>query len=131
MGSTLDVEGSVVPTGGRLQPVLMRHSPPAICQNLEGGGGGLGGGSWGGGGGGGWRVVGGGVGWRVGGGGGSAGGFVGGGGGQLEGMLGGGGFSRGGSQGGGARAQPTTTTCIPLGGDVCLGRVWGSCWWLL
>ena len=26
--------------GGRLQPVLMRHAPPAICQNLWGGGGG-------------------------------------------------------------------------------------------
>ena len=24
--------------GGRLQPVLMRHPPPAICQNLWGGG---------------------------------------------------------------------------------------------
>ena len=36
-------------TGGRLQPVLMRHPPPAICQNLWGGGGG-GGGQLGGGG---------------------------------------------------------------------------------
>ena len=30
--------------GGRLQLVLMRHPPPAICQNLRGGGGELGGG---------------------------------------------------------------------------------------
>ena len=36
--------GGVGTPGGRLQPVLMRHPPPAICQNL-GGGGELGGGS--------------------------------------------------------------------------------------
>ena len=49
---------STVPnTRGRLQPVLMRHPPPAIGQNLGGGGGGWGG-SWGGG------SWGGGVAWR-------------------------------------------------------------------
>ena len=42
------ITGHKGPRGGRPQLVLMRHPPPAICQNLPGGGGS----SWGGGGGG-------------------------------------------------------------------------------
>ena len=112
----MDHVGTTGGGGGQLQPVLMRHPPPAICQNW--GRGGLGGGQLGG------------VSWRVWGGG-SAGGSGGGvtwrvWGGGLEGVCGGGGESGcgggGDSQGGGAYARPTTTTCIPLG-EMC---VWGG-----
>ena len=80
--------------------------PPAICQNLGGGG---------------CRAVGGG--WLEG---------VGGGG-RLEGL--GGGRPEGVGGGGFGRWGGLRTTHYyhmhTFKGDVCLGRVWGSCWWLL
>ena len=89
--------------GGRLQPVLMQHPPPAICQNL--------GGSWRGG-----RLE----------------GVVGGGRPEGRGGFGrgGGGWWSQGGVAWGLRAthyyHMHTST-----GDACLGWVWGSCWWLL
>ena len=77
----------ISPTGGRLQPVLMRPPPPLSFKP--------------GGGGGGRRVC--------------------------------GGFARGGRgfpRWGGLRAAHYYHMHTSRG-DVCLGRVWGTCWWLL
>ena len=99
--------------GGRLQPVLMPH-PPQLSVKTWGGGGGGGGVGWrvcvGGGGGVGWRVWGGGVGRRVWGGG----------------SAGAGGFPRWGGLHATHYYHMHTSR-----EDVCLGRVRGSCWWLL
>ena len=101
-----ETQGGATTTGPDATP------PQAICENL-GGGVQLGGGRLEG-------VVGGGVGWRV---------WWGGG--RLEGVGGGvrpwgGGFPRW----GGLRATHYYHMHTSQG-DVCLGWVWGSCWWLL
>ena len=65
-------------------------------------------------------------GWR-----GGLGGGIWGGGGRLEGVWGGGGAAVG---GGGPKGGLRATHYYHMHtsrGDVCLGRVWGSCWWLL